>query len=105
MSWSGGKDCSLALYHILEKGNYEVVSLHTSIDFTTKKVGIHGVPEFLIEKQAQLLNIPLKKIYLNKPGNKYSYEEELLFFYDRLKQQDIHKIISGDIFFRRFKGL
>lgn len=98
MSWSGGKDCSLALFYILEKGNYEVVSLHTTIDFNSKKVGLHGVPEALIEKQAHLLNIPLEKIYLNKPDSALSYEEVMLDYYDSLKKKSINKIISGDIF-------
>ncbi|MDQ3394421.1 MAG: ATP-binding protein [Bacteroidota bacterium] len=98
MSWSGGKDCALALYKILEEGNYKVESLHTSIDYSSKKVGLHGIPEALIEEQARLLHLPLEKIYLNKTGSNSSYEEELLLFYDKLQSQNINKIISGDIF-------
>jgi uncharacterized protein (TIGR00290 family) len=98
VSWSGGKDCTLALYKILQEGKYEVVSLHTYIDFISKKVGLHGIPEALIEKQARILNFPLEKIYVNNPESSHSFEMELQNFYNRLKGLNIRKIICGDIF-------
>lgn len=98
LSWSGGKDCSYALYKIFSADKYEVISLHTTLDAQTKKVGLHGIPEKLIEKQAKILNIPLEKIYLNNPGSSYSYEDIMVEYYEKLRSKGINKIISGDIF-------
>lgn len=98
LSWSGGKDACLALYKVLLEDKYEVVSLHTSIDYKNKKVGLHGIHEDLLSKQAKLLNIPLEKIYLNEPGSPLSYEDLMVRYYTGLKKRGVEKIISGDLY-------
>ncbi|CAN5420478.1 diphthine--ammonia ligase [soil metagenome] len=98
ISWSGGKDCSYALYKILFSETYEVVSLHTTIDAQTKKVGLHGIPENLVVRQSEILGIPLEKIYLNVIGSTSSYEEIMIQYYKSLRAKGIDKIVSGDIF-------
>ena len=65
ISWSGGKDSAFALYKILASGEFEVINLHTVIDQDSKRVGLHGVRESLIEKQAEQSDCLSKKfIYL-----------------------------------------
>ncbi len=98
VSWSGGKDSALALYRTLQEAKFEVVSLHTSIDAVSKKVGLHGVSETLIAAQAQSIGLPLEKLYINQPQKPLSYEETLHLYYHKLKQQNVHGIISGDIY-------
>ena len=61
ISWSGGKDSAFALYKIFASGEFDVVNLHTVIDQDSKRVGLHGVREMLIEKQAEHIGIPLRK--------------------------------------------
>ena len=98
ISWSGGKDSAFALYQVLQETEFEVLSLHTTIDAVTKKVGLHGIHESLIEQQAKILGIPLNNIYLDNSKNSVPYDELMQQYYESLKKQGIYTIISGDIF-------
>lgn len=103
MSWSGGKDSAFALYKILLAGEFEVVNLHTVIDEQTKRVGLHGVQESLIEQQAECLGLPLLKIYLPASDNHDAYERIMRTFYADCAQQNIQGVVFGDIFLEDLK--
>jgi len=74
--WSGGKDSAFSL-HKLMQNNYNVKFLITTINYNFKRVSIHGIREELIEKQAEHLGIPLKKVYVKTASNK-EYEEKMI---------------------------
>lgn len=98
ISWSGGKDSAFALYKILLSGAYEVVNLHTVIDEESKRVGLHGVRESLIEEQAERIELPLVKVYLTGSQNHDAYEKLMKSFYMQCARQNIDGVIFGDIF-------
>lgn len=98
ISWSGGKDSAFALYKIIASKTFDVVSLHTVIDEKTKRVGLHGVHEALIEKQAHALGIPLKKIYLPASADGAAYKDCMEKFYDLCVRENIEGVVFGDIF-------
>ena len=98
ISWSGGKDAAFALYKILSSGEYEVVNLHTVMDEETKRVGLHGVSETWIEKQAESIGLPLIKIYLRSSPDHDTYERLMKSFYRQCARQDIEGVVFGDIF-------
>jgi uncharacterized protein (TIGR00290 family) len=98
VSWSGGKDSAFALYKVLLSQEYEIVNLHTVIDKQTRRVGLHGIHETLIEKQADCIGIPLKKIYLASSENHHAYTSCMLEFYNQCAQQGIELVVFGDIF-------
>lgn len=98
ISWSGGKDSAFALYKILLSGAYEVVNLHTVIDEESKRVGLHGVRESLIEEQAESIELPLVKVYLTRSQNHDAYEKLMKSFYMQCARQNIEGVIFGDIF-------
>src|SRR5438309_720521 len=64
MSWSGGKDCALALHELRRDPAYEVVELLTTIAQPFRRISHHGVRETLLEEQADAIGLPLRKIYL-----------------------------------------
>jgi len=64
MSWSGGKDSAIALQELLQAGEYEVVSLMTTVSEEYRRISHHGVRETLLEEQARAIGIPLDKVYL-----------------------------------------
>jgi uncharacterized protein (TIGR00290 family) len=64
MSWSGGKDSAIALHELLNRGEYDVVSLMTSVSEEYRRISHHGVREALLEEQARAIGIPLDKVYL-----------------------------------------
>src|SRR5262249_1190384 len=47
MSWSGGKDCALALHELRADPRYEVMGLMTSVSEEFRRVSHHGVREEL----------------------------------------------------------
>lgn len=98
ISWSGGKDSAFALYKILHSDLYEIAHLHTVIGEDTRRVGLHGVPEDLIERQARALNLPLKKLYLKNSDNHDAYVDLMNSFYKEAREEGVAGIVFGDIF-------
>lgn len=104
ISWSGGKDSAFALYKTLLSGEYEVVHLHTLIGEETRRVGLHGVPEALIDAQAAELQIPLKKLYLPSSDDHAAYETVMKAFYKTAVREGIEAVVFGDIFLEDLKA-
>lgn len=104
ISWSGGKDAALALYKILQSNEYEVASLHTAFDEKLKRVGMHGIPEALIEQQAASIDLPLEKIYLPVDNTHQSYEEVMEAFCLEQKEKGVEAIVYGDILLEDLKA-
>ena len=102
VSWSGGKDAALALYKINKTQQFEAVSLHTLIDAETKRVGMHGVHEQLIDMQAAQIGIALEKIYLNGSGTQ-EYKNTMEAYYRDCKRREIDGVVFGDIFLEDLK--
>jgi uncharacterized protein (TIGR00290 family) len=98
ISWSGGKDSAFALYKILTSGEYDVVHLHTVINEETRRVGLHGVHESLIDRQALSIGIPLKKIYLPGSDHHGPYESSMRSFYAACAREGVAGVVFGDIF-------
>lgn len=98
ISWSGGKDACLALYHLTQSEEYIIDHLHTIIGEDTNRVGMHGIKKELIKAQAQALNIPLKISYLPTNKSNKSYEEVMRDYAEYCKSKDIGTLAFGDIF-------
>ncbi len=62
VSWSGGKDSTLALNEILNNTDYEVRSLITTVTEGYDRISIHGVRNELLEQQVESSGLPLHKI-------------------------------------------
>lgn len=103
MSWSGGKDCALALWLLQNDGQMEVVSLHTTVEEQTGRVGLHGVHETLIEDQARAIGLPLEKIYFPGSGDNQAYEKAMEEYFLTLSNKEIKYIAYGDILLEDLK--
>lgn len=104
VSWSGGKDSALALWHLLQEEKYEVDHLFTVFDDELRRVGLHGIPEHLIEKQAKSLRLPLKKIYLKASEDHQAYEQLMTQKFNELQEEGIRHVMFGDIFLSDLKN-
>lgn len=102
MSWSGGKDSSMALHKLLLDNKYEVKYLLTTIYKPNKRVSMHGVPEALIKEQAKAIGIPLKIIYIEEKTHD-EYEIKMRTFLETMKTEGINKVGFGDIFLEDLK--
>ncbi|MBL3655074.1 ATP-binding protein [Fulvivirga sp. 2943] len=94
----------LALDRLVGSDEYQVHHLHTVIDAELKRVGLHGVPEVLIEKQADALGFPLHKLYLHKDDSHATYEKLISGYIDQLKADGVELIMYGDIFLEDLKA-
>ncbi|WP_291726355.1 diphthine--ammonia ligase [Bernardetia sp.] len=95
--WSGGKDSAYCLQKVLQEQKYEVVYLITTLSLPYRRVTMHGIKEELLEKQAQVIGIPLLKFFLSE-GTNQEYEAEMNKVLQKLKNEGIETVIFGDIF-------
>lgn len=96
LSWSGGKDCALALFH-LRMSSYDVVCLQTTVTDEYERSSIHGIRRPLLRTQAKALGIALHEVVLPVPSSYESYEEAMLQALQHVKARGIRKIAYGDL--------
>jgi uncharacterized protein (TIGR00290 family) len=97
LSWSGGKDSSLAYYYIQEKNAYEVVALLTTVTEGYDRVSMHGVQRSLLEQQAGSLGLPLQKVYIPRDSSNEEYESRMKEVLLGYQGEDINATGFGDI--------
>lgn len=103
LSWSGGKDSAITLQRLLKKDQVSVERLLVSMNESTNRVSMHGVRTELIEKQAEILGIPIT--FLKLPENP-SMDE-----YDSIMEKEMNNLLNegfthcafGDIFLEDLK--
>jgi uncharacterized protein (TIGR00290 family) len=98
ISWSGGKDSSLALYEILKSKEYEIHALFTTITKDYDRVTMHGVRRELIEEQAKSIGIPLREVFIPKNVSNEEYSKIMEREMRKAKEEGISAIVFGDIF-------
>jgi uncharacterized protein (TIGR00290 family) len=103
LSWSGGKDSTMAAYHLLASQKYEIRSLLTTVTEEYDRISMHGVRTNLLEQQAESLGLPLHKIMIPKDCTNEIYEARMRDALSRFKAQGIAKIAFGDLFLQDVK--
>jgi uncharacterized protein (TIGR00290 family) len=102
LSWSGGKDSSMALHALLRDERYEVVGLLTSVAAEYKRISHHGVREELLELQADAIGLPLDRLYLPSssglPCANERYEELMRDALQKYCDKGVMLVAHGDIF-------
>lgn len=98
ISWSGGKDCCLALYE-----TPEVDLLVTNFSAAYGRVSMHGVQEVWMDRQAEALGLSLDKVRLAEMPTMEAYEEVQRKELDRLRGNGYGYAIFGDLFLEDLK--
>lgn len=100
LSWSGGKDSSLALAALRADARYEVVGLLTSITTTYDRVSIHGVRRELVAAQAAAAGLPLFEVLLESPSSNAAYEAAFGAALARLRKvaPGVELVAFGDLY-------
>ncbi len=98
LSWSGGKDSSLAFYEISRSQEFEVVSLLTTLTEDFDRISMHGVRCTLLEQQAESLGLPLEKVWISKGASNSEYEQQMGASLKKFTQDGISHIVFGDLF-------
>jgi uncharacterized protein (TIGR00290 family) len=98
LSWSGGKDSTMALYEIQRAGGWEIQGLLTTVTRDYDRVCMHGVRTALLEQQAAALGLPLEKVYLDASGSQETYEAKMRVYLANCRERGIETVIFGDLF-------
>lgn len=98
MNWSGGKDSALALWRVLQTGQYRVETLLTTLNESNRRVSMHGVREVLLDAQAQRLRLPQTKLYLPEQSSMTDYQHRLEATLQPLVNVGVTHAVFGDIF-------
>lgn len=97
-NWSGGKDSALALHYTLQNKDYNIERLITTVNVTYGRISMHGVRTALLDKQAELLGLPVQKLLLQEQPTMTEYNEAMTALMSNLKQEGFTHSIFGDIF-------
>jgi len=103
MSWSGGKDSSLALHEIQKNQDFEIAALITTVTADYDRVSMHGLRNALLEEQAGSLNIPLEKVTISKNASNEEYESRFNEVLLNHKESGITQVVFGDLFLEEIK--
>jgi len=93
-SWSGGKDCCLALYRASNSG-MDVRYLANTITGDGQRSCSHGISAAVIKKQAEALGIPI----MQRRTTGDTYEAEFIGMLKAFKSEGIEGGVFGDIDF------
>lgn len=103
-NWSGGKDSALALLKVLEEGEYEIVSLLTTMNQESQRSSMHAIPLSLLQKQADSTGLPLYVAGLMPHGDMRDYEKTMKEAVLHFKELGVTHFIFGDIFLHDVKS-
>ncbi|MGL5752368.1 MAG: diphthine--ammonia ligase [Paraclostridium sp.] len=92
MSFSGGKDSTLALYRMIKKG-YTPIGILTTIKKDKNKSWTHGITNKLLEQVSESLNIPLMKVECDVSEYEKAFEKTLI----EAKNMGASMCVFGDI--------
>jgi len=93
-SWSGGKDCCLAL-HRAKTGGMDIRYLANMVTEDGHRSCSHGISAAVIKKQAEALGIPIAQ----RPTTSDTYEVEFVKMLQDFKREGIEGGVFGDIDF------
>lgn len=100
LSWSGGKDSSLALAALRADPAIDVVALLTTITREYDRISIHGVRRAVLEAQVAAIGLPLIEVSIPAAANNAAYEQAfaatLAAF--RKERPDVQHMAFGDLF-------
>lgn len=100
-NWSGGKDSALALQKLLEDDNYDVIALLTTVNQSTNKSSIHGIPIHILQQQANSIGIELFVLPMSE--NLADYEQKMKDAIIDFKTKGVTHFAFGDIFLSDIK--
>jgi diphthine-ammonia ligase len=93
-SWSGGKDCCLALYRAKARG-MEIHYLANMVTEDGQRSCSHGISAAVIKKQAGALGIPI----MQRPTTSDTYRDIFVKMIKDFKREGIEGGVFGDIDF------
>ena len=98
MSWSSGKDSTLALHAARQDLDLDVTALLVTLNAGADRVAMHAVRRTLLEAQADRLGLPLKIVEIPSPCPNDVYEARMATAMAEASDAAIEHVIFGDLF-------
>ena len=98
LSWSGGKDSSLAFQEVQKSKNFELVSLLTTFTKDFDRVSMHGVRKELLRIQASRIGLPVEEVWISRGAANSEYESQLSKALAHSRAMGVSSVIFGDLF-------
>lgn len=98
LSWSGGKDSCLALWEIHRAAELRVAALLTTVTRDYGRISMHGVRCDLLERQAEVLGLPLHQVQISKGAGNSDYEAEMGKALAHYRARGVNRVAFGDLF-------
>ena len=103
VSWSSGKDSAWTLYTLRKQPElYDVRGIFTTVTKTFDRVSIHSTPSWVLNQQAEKLDLPLYEIPIPYPCSNSQYESAMRAFLNQIKELPENLAAShlafGDLF-------
>lgn len=102
-NWSGGKDSALALHYTLNNPEFEVRNLMTTINAEVERISMHGVHKDLLQRQVDLVGVPLEIISLPGEINMEDYDLLMKNKLNEVCADGVTHSVFGDIFLEDLK--
>lgn len=99
LSWSGGKDCLMALERLRADPGWRLVGLLTTVNRRQDRIAMHGIRRVVLEAQAKSLKLPLLTAEMDWPGSNEAYLESWHHALDEARQHwpQLDHCAFGDI--------
>ncbi len=102
LSWSGGKDSSLALYELVHNRQFEdleIKALLTTLTTDYDRISMHGVRRELLLAQSSSLGIPVEEVWIPPKASNDIYQSRMIKSIEKWKPKDnVSTIVFGDLF-------
>lgn len=98
VAWSSGKDSAWALHEVRRAGEVEVIGLLTTVTSEFGRVSMHAVRETLLDRQAEAIGLPCRKVRIPWPCANGVYEREMEHALAEARANGITFVVFGDLF-------
>src|SRR5690242_7462978 len=98
MSWSSGKDSTLALAVARDDLGVDVVALLTTINEAADRGAMHAVRRTLLAAQAERLGLTLVAVDLTSPCPNEIYEQRMAAAVAKAQADGVTEMVFGDLY-------
>ena len=98
VAWSSGKDSAFALHEARRRGELDVIGLLTTLTEDYGRVSMHGVREELLDRQAEALGLPCRKVRIPAGCINADYETAMGAAVAAARSEGVSRIVFGDLF-------
>lgn len=88
----------MALFEMRRSRSFDVIALLTTVTQEFDRISMHGVREALLEKQAELIGLPVEKVWITKSSDNKEYDSQMRRSLEKYKRSGVKHVIFGDLF-------